>query len=69
MLDQHDDQVDQGLGKAGDMAKERFAGHDDMIDGAVGQARQRTGEGDTTQVAPPAVPAEGEQPPPPAPAP
>ena len=27
LADQHDEQVDQGLDRAGDMAKERFAGH------------------------------------------
>ncbi|MGH3569445.1 MAG: antitoxin [Pseudonocardia sp.] len=64
MLDQHDDKVNQALDKAGELAKGRFAGHDDRIDGLVDQAQQRTGTGDTT-VAPPA---EGEQPPPEVPA-
>lgn len=44
----HDKEVDQALGKAGDMAKSRFGGHDGQIDGLVGQAREHTGGGDTT---------------------
>ncbi len=56
LIDQHDEQVDQGLDKAGDLAKERFAGHDGQIDGAIDQAQQRTGAGDTTQVPPPVAP-------------
>jgi hypothetical protein len=58
--DQHDEQVDQGLDRAGDAAKERFAGHDSMIDQGVDRAQQYTGAGDTT-AAP--APAEGEVPP------
>jgi MT0933-like antitoxin protein len=54
LIDQHDEQVDQGLDKAGDLAKERFAGHDAQIDGLIDQAQQRTGAGDTTQAPPPA---------------
>jgi hypothetical protein len=48
MLGKHDDKVDQGLEKAGEFAKGKFAGHDDKIDGLVEQGKQRTGEGDTT---------------------
>jgi MT0933-like antitoxin protein len=48
-LDQHDEQVDQGLDKGGEFAKGRFAGHDEQIDGAVDKAQGATGEGDTTQ--------------------
>lgn len=58
LLNQHDDKVDQGLEKAGEAAKGRFAGHEGHIDNIVDQAQQRTGAGDTTQAAPPA-PAEG----------
>ena len=60
LLGKHDDKVDEALGKAGEAAKERFAGHDEQIDQAVSQARQMTGEGDTTQAPPPqeAVPPE-----------
>ena len=61
MLDQHDDKVDQGLDRAGDAAKQRFAGHDQHIDQAVGQGKQRTGTGDTTASAPPA-PEQGDYP-------
>ena len=31
----HDDQIDQGLDKAGDEAKDKVGGHDDQIDAAV----------------------------------
>ena len=47
LADQHDEQVDQGLDRAGDMAKERFAGHDEHIDSRR-PCQQYTGEGDTT---------------------
>ncbi len=59
--DQHDEQVDQGLDRAGDMAKDRFAGHDSQIDGAVDRAQQATGDGDTAAAAVP-PPTEGAQP-------
>ncbi|MCI4063913.1 antitoxin [Micromonospora sp. R77] len=46
--DQHDKQVDQGLGKAGDMADQRTGGkYDEQIDKGVDMAQQRTGQGDT----------------------
>ncbi len=45
--DQHDEQVDQGLERGGDMAKERFAGHDGQVDSVVDRAQQYTGDGDT----------------------
>ena len=63
LLNQHDDKVDQALDKAGEMGKQKFAGHDGQIDGLIDQAQQRTGAGDTTQ-APPVVvpPAEGQPP-------
>ena len=69
LLGGHDKEVDQVLGKVGDTAKTRFAGHNDQIDGFVDQARQRTGDGDTTEAGgitnpggPDAVtPVEGEQ--------
>lgn len=35
MLGQHDDKVDQGLDRAGEAAKQKFQGHDDMIDKAT----------------------------------
>jgi hypothetical protein len=62
-LNQHDDKVDQGLDKAGDAAKDRFGGHDEQVDQGVDRLQGMTGDGDTTQEAPPAQ--EGEQPPPP----
>jgi hypothetical protein len=56
LADEHDEQVDQGLDRAGDVAKERFAGHDSQIDTAVDKAQEYTGDGDTTATpaAPPA---------------
>ncbi len=50
--DQHDQQVDQGLDRAGDVAKDRFAGHDGQVDSVVDRAQQYTGEGDTVGDAP-----------------
>jgi hypothetical protein len=35
----HDDQVDAGLDKAGDAAKDKVEGHDDQIDAAVDKAQ------------------------------
>ncbi|MFD1528566.1 antitoxin [Pseudonocardia aurantiaca] len=48
-LNQHDDKVDQGLDKAGEAAKGRFAGHDEQIDQGVDRLQGMTGEGDTTE--------------------
>ncbi|GEL19829.1 antitoxin [Pseudonocardia asaccharolytica] len=68
LLGQHDDKVDQGLDKAGEAAKRRYAGHDEQIDSIVEKARGATGQGDTTAAPPPAAPppeaAPGEEPPP-----
>jgi MT0933-like antitoxin protein len=45
--DQHDEQVDQGLEKAGDQLDERTGGqHSEQIDKGVDQVQQHTGEGD-----------------------
>jgi hypothetical protein len=50
MADQHDDQVDQGLEKAGDFADQKTGGkYDNQIDKGVDTAQQRTGDGDTQQ--------------------
>lgn len=65
LLGQHDDKVDQGLDKAGELAKGKFAGHEGHIDTAVTKAKESTGEGDTT-APPPAPPAQEQPPPPPA---
>jgi len=47
--DRHDEQVDEGLEKAGDVADQRTGGggHGDQIDRGVDIAQERTGEGDT----------------------
>lgn len=46
--DQHDEQVDQGLEKAGDFADQRTGGQrSEQIDRGVDFAQERTGEGDT----------------------
>lgn len=71
LLGQHDDKVDQALNKAGDAAKQKYAGHDGQIDTATKFAREKTGTGDTTAQQPgpdgqaPPPPAPGEAPPPP----
>jgi hypothetical protein len=50
MADQHDDQVDQGLEKAGDFADQKTGGrYDEQIDKGVDAAQQRTGDGDQQQ--------------------
>ena len=47
LADQHDDQVDQGLERAGDFADEKTGGgHNEQIDRGVDFAQERTGEGD-----------------------
>jgi hypothetical protein len=58
LLHQHDDKVDQGLDKAGEMAKTKVQGHDQQIDQGVDKLQQMTGDGDTTEQKPP-----GEAPP------
>jgi hypothetical protein len=46
--DQHDEQLDQGVEKAGDAADQRTGGqHGEQIDRGVDIAQERTGEGDT----------------------
>ncbi|MDG4803314.1 MULTISPECIES: antitoxin [Micromonospora] len=48
--DKHDEQVDKGLDKAGDMADQRTGGkYDQQIDKGVDMAQQRTGQGDTAR--------------------
>ncbi len=48
--DQHDEQVDQGLEKAGDQIDERTGNkYSGQIDKGVDEAQQRTGAGDTQQ--------------------
>ncbi|WP_219413121.1 antitoxin [Pseudonocardia nigra] len=60
LLNQHDDKVDQGLDKAGEAAKGRFAGHDEQIDQGVDRLQGMTGAGDTTQA--PETPPQGAAP-------
>jgi hypothetical protein len=55
-LNEHDEQVDQGLDKAGEAAKQRFAGHDEQIDQGVDRLQEMTGDGDTTEEPPPPPP-------------
>jgi hypothetical protein len=48
--DKHDEQVDQGLEKAGDQVDKRTGDkYSAQIDKGVDQAQARTGEGDTQQ--------------------
>lgn len=42
--DEHDEQVDQGLEKAGDTLGAKF-GHEDQIDKGVDWAQEHTGDG------------------------
>jgi hypothetical protein len=50
MADQHDEQVDQGIEKAGDQVDKRTDDkYSSQVDKGVDQAQQRTGEGDTQQ--------------------
>lgn len=46
--DQHDEQVDQGMEKAGDFADEKTGGkYGEKVDRGVDAAQERTGDGDT----------------------
>jgi hypothetical protein len=48
MADEHDDKVDQALGKVGDQADQRTGGkYTEQIDKGVDAAQQHTGQGDT----------------------
>ena len=50
MADKHDEQVDQGIEKAGDQIDDRTGNkHSSQIDKGVDQAQTRTGQGDTQQ--------------------
>ena len=50
LANDHDEQVDQGLDKAGDQIDERTGNkYSSQIDKGVDQAQARTGEGDTSQ--------------------
>ncbi len=62
LLGKHDDKVDQGLNKAGDAAKKKFAGHEQHVDTATKFARERTGTGDSTTEQPGEEPPQGQQP-------
>jgi hypothetical protein len=47
--DQHDEQVDKGIQRAGDEVDERTGGkYDQQIDKGVDTAQQRTGHGDSS---------------------
>ena len=46
--EEHDDQIDQGLEKAGDAAGQRF-GHEEQIDQAVDKAQGAFGEDNQDQ--------------------
>jgi hypothetical protein len=50
MADKHDEQVDQGIEKAGDQVDKRTGDkYSSQVDKGVDQAQQRTGAGDTQQ--------------------
>ena len=46
--DEHDEQIDEGLEKAGDAAGAKF-GHSEQIDKGVDWAQEHTGTGDSTE--------------------
>jgi MT0933-like antitoxin protein len=49
-IDEHDDQVDQAIEKAGDVVDDKTGGkYADQIDKAQDAAEQRTGDGDTAR--------------------
>jgi hypothetical protein len=49
-VDEHDEQVDQVLDKAGEFANEKTGGkYGDQINQGVDFAQQKTGDGDTSQ--------------------
>lgn len=49
-VDEHDEQVDQVLDKAGDIVNEKTGGqYGDQIEQGVNFAQQQTGGGDTSQ--------------------
>jgi hypothetical protein len=49
-IDQHDEQVDDALDKAGDFVNDKTGGkYDQHIDKGVDFAQERTGEGDTNK--------------------
>jgi hypothetical protein len=60
MLGEHEEQVDTALGKLGDFAKQRFAGHDEQIDGLVKKAQDYDFSGGEK----PPAPADEQAPPP-----
>jgi hypothetical protein len=48
--DDHDEQVDEGIEKAGEQVDQRTGGkYDSQIDKGVDEAQQHTGGGDTSQ--------------------
>jgi hypothetical protein len=49
-IDEHDDQVDQAIEKAGDVLDDRTDGkYADKIDKAQDVAQEKTGDGDTAE--------------------
>jgi hypothetical protein len=58
--DQHDEQVDKGLDRAGDEAGKRLGGHESQVDGLVDRGKQSTTAAPAD--AAPGTPAEGDEP-------
>ena len=46
LVDEHDEQIDKGLERAGDAAGQKF-GHEQQIDKGVDKLQQATGQGDS----------------------
>jgi len=49
LLGKHDDKVDQGIEKVGDLVDEKLPGQSDKVDQAQDFLQEKTGEGDTQE--------------------
>jgi hypothetical protein len=49
LLGKHDDKVDQGIEKVGDLVDDKLPGHSDKVDQAQDFLQEKTGEGDTQE--------------------
>lgn len=49
LIDQHDDKVDQGIEKVGDLVDDKKPGHSDKVDRVQDFLQEKTGAGDTQE--------------------
>jgi len=49
LFGKHDDKVDQGIEKVGDLVDDKLPGHSDKVDQAQDFLQEKTGEGDTQE--------------------